>query len=74
VRTEEGYRLLKLESVAAPRPATFAAFRDRIVADLLARKQAAAFAAQLKQLRTRAHIDWKDPALKTSYARASGDR
>ncbi len=74
VRTEEGYRLLKLESAAAAHPATFATFRDRVVAELLARKQAAAFAAQLKQLRARAHIDWKDPALKTSYEAASGDR
>jgi peptidyl-prolyl cis-trans isomerase SurA len=74
VRTEEGYRLLKLESVAAPRPATFDTFRGSIIAELLARKQAAAFAAQLRQLRTRALLDWKDQTLKASYAGASGDR
>jgi peptidyl-prolyl cis-trans isomerase SurA len=71
VRTAEGYRLLKLESVSAPRPATFEAYRDRVIAELLARKQAAAFAGHLKQLRAQAVIDWKDQALKAAYEGSS---
>jgi peptidyl-prolyl cis-trans isomerase SurA len=67
VRTEHGYWILKLESASPPRPATFDTFRGRVLTQLLARKQATAFADQLKRLRVRALIDWKDPALKAAY-------
>jgi parvulin-like peptidyl-prolyl isomerase len=67
VRGADGYRLLKLESLSAPRPATFEAYRDRVIAELLARKQAAAFAGHLKRLRAQAVIEWKDQALKAAY-------
>lgn len=67
VRTADGYRLLKLESVAAPQPSTFESARDAIVSELLAHKQAAAFTALVKRLRAEALIDWKDPALKSAY-------
>lgn len=67
VRTDEGYVLLKLESLAKPVPGTFDMFRERVLALILARKQAAAFADQLKQLRARALMDWKDLALKAAF-------
>jgi len=38
-----------------------------VVAELLARKQAEAFAAQMKRLRAEALITWKDRALKAAY-------
>lgn len=68
VRTEQGYCLLKLESVSAPRPATFDALRSPVVAELLAQKRASAFAALMKRLRAEALIAWKDPALEAVYA------
>jgi peptidyl-prolyl cis-trans isomerase SurA len=67
VRAVDGYRLLKLESVSAPRPPAFEAYRGRVIAELLARKQAAAFAGHLKRLRAQAVIDWKDQALRAAY-------
>jgi peptidyl-prolyl cis-trans isomerase SurA len=67
VRTDQGYWLLKLESISEPRPVTFEALRDRVIGELLASKQAAAFAAQLKRLRAQAVIVWKDQALKAAY-------
>jgi peptidyl-prolyl cis-trans isomerase SurA len=67
VRTADGYRLLKLESVVAPRPSTFESARDAIVSEMLAVKQSAAFVALVKRLRAEALIDWKDAALKTAY-------
>ena len=73
IRTADGYRLLKLETVAAPRPSTFESVREAIVSDLLAVKQSAAFVALVKRLRAEALIDWKDAALKTAYD-ASGAR
>ena len=67
VRTADGYRLLKLESVAAPGPSTYESMRDALVSELLAARQAAAFTALVKRLRAEALIDWKDAALKTAY-------
>lgn len=67
VRTADGYRLLKLESVAAPRASTFESARDAIVSEMRAVKQSAAFAALVKRLRAEALIDWKDAALKSAY-------
>jgi peptidyl-prolyl cis-trans isomerase SurA len=74
VRTAEGYRLLKLENVIAPRPPTFETFRESIVADLLAQKRTAAFAAQLRLLRARSLMDWKDRAVQAAYDRLVHDR
>lgn len=67
VRTDQGYWLLKLERVSEPRPATFDTVRAGVIAELLARKQAAAFSAHLKRLRGQAVIVWKDMALKAAY-------
>jgi peptidyl-prolyl cis-trans isomerase SurA len=74
VRTDEGYWLLKLESVSPPRPSTFEANRAEVTAQLLAQKQARVFLDQLKQLRARALIEWKDPALKAAWERAVSGR
>lgn len=67
VRTDQGYWLLKLESVSEPQPATFDTVRARVIAELLARKQTTAFAAHLRRLRAQAVIVWKDQALKAAY-------
>ncbi len=67
VRTEDGYRLLQLEAVSPARPATFAAFRDEVVAQLLARRRAAAFNAEMHRLRAGAVMVWKDKTLERVY-------
>jgi peptidyl-prolyl cis-trans isomerase SurA len=67
IRTEQGYTLLRLESVAMPQTPTFAAFRERVVTELLSHKQAAAFAEHLHKLRAQALIKWKDLSLKAAW-------
>lgn len=67
IRTELGYSVLKLERVDAARRVTFEEARERIVAQLLERRQVAAFTALVKQLRERALLVWKDRTLKAAY-------
>lgn len=67
VRTDAGYWLLKLQSASPARYGTFETLRLVIIEQLLVRKQTAAFAEQVKRLRARALLDWKDPRLKAAF-------
>jgi peptidyl-prolyl cis-trans isomerase SurA len=66
IRTGDAYWILQLQSVEPSRPATFEAWRDRVIAVLLERRRAAAFRAHLVQLRARALMQWKDHALQAA--------
>jgi parvulin-like peptidyl-prolyl isomerase len=74
IRTELGYTVLKLERVDAARRVTFEEARERIVAQLLERRQAVAFAALLKQLRERAVLVWKDKTLQSAWENRASTR
>lgn len=67
VRTDAGYWLLKLQSASPARHGTFETLRLVVMEHLLVRKQTAAFAEQIKRLRGRARLDWKDPRLKAAF-------
>lgn len=70
VRSEDGYRLLKLERRSPAIPATFAAAQGRVRAEMIERRRQAAFMALLDRLRGQAILDWKDTAARYAYENA----